>query len=77
MNTNQKQFYDFIIERTQKDKVDAMKSLLEDAFSKQDNGTFTPEYLNEYTPKMLSHLKSEHLEEVKQITKHFRKNPTQ
>ena len=71
MNAGQKQFFDFIIERTQTDKREDMKTLLEEGFAHQDNGTFTMEYLAEYTPKMLKNLKPEHVDEVKAITEQF------
>ena len=77
MNEGQKQFYNFIIARTQPHKVQDMKSLLEQAFDRQDNGTFSSEYLSDYTPKMLSFLMSEHVEEVKAITENFGKHKAQ
>jgi len=74
MNPGQKQFFEFIMERTQPEKAEDMKALLEEGFAKQNDGTFTPEYLTDYTPKMLSFLLPEHVEEVKNITEQFGKN---
>lgn len=77
MHPGQKQFFDFIIERTQTGKKDEMQSLLEEGFARQDNGTFTPEYLAGYTQKMLSCLEPEHVDEVKTITGQFGKTMAQ
>lgn len=74
MNAGQKQFFDFIMERTQPEKTVDMTALLEEGFAKQNDGTFTPEYLAGYTPKMLSFLLPQHIEEVKNITEQFGKN---
>lgn len=40
MNIGQTQFFDFIMERTQPEKKEDMKVLLEEGFSRQDDGTF-------------------------------------
>jgi hypothetical protein len=77
MNAGQRQFFDFIMERTRDDQKNAMKALLEEGFARQDNGTFTSEYMADYTPKMLSFLMPEHVEEVKAITENFGKHRAQ
>lgn len=77
MNSGQKQFFDFIMERTKEDKKEDMKALLEEGFMRQENGTFTQEYMAEYTPKMLGNLLPKHVEEVKAITEQFGKNKVQ
>lgn len=77
MNAGQEQFFNFIVERTQPEKAEEMKLLLEEGFQKQEDGTFTPEYLEGYTPKMLSFLLPQHVEEVRAITEQFGKNRTQ
>ncbi len=77
MNPGQKQFFDFIVERTQPDKANDMKALLEENFQRQDNGTFTPDYLAASMPKLYAMLKPEHVDEVKAITAQFGKNMTQ
>lgn len=68
MNAGQKQFYDYIIERTQPEKLSDMKNLLEEGFLKQENGTFTSEYIAEYSSKMLSFLLHEYVDEVRALT---------
>ena len=71
MNAGQNQFVDLIMERTQETQKEAMQALLEEGFAKQANGTFTPEYLAGYTPKMLDMLKPEYVAEVREITEKF------
>lgn len=71
MNPGQKQFFDYIMDRTLAGKEEAMKSLLAEGFIKQDDSTFTAEYLREFTPRMLALLQEEHVEEVKKLTAQF------
>ncbi len=73
LNPGQEQFLNFILERTQDGKAEEMQALLGESFQKQADGTFTPEYLADFTPKMLALLKPEHVEEVRQITENFGK----
>lgn len=63
----------FILERTQDSKQEDAKALLSESFAKQADGTFTPEYMADFTPKMLALLKPEHVDEVKAITEQFSK----
>ena len=74
MNPGQTRFYDFILERTQPDKQEVMKTLLADGFAKQEEGAFTEKYFVDYTLKLLSYLKPEHVAEVKAITENFGKH---
>jgi hypothetical protein len=71
MNEGQKKFFDFILERTQAGKEEEAKALLEEGFSKQADGTFTPEYMQGIIPKYLATVKPENVEEVKNIMTHF------
>ncbi len=71
MNPGQQQFYNFIIERVQEGKVEEAKSLLAESFSKQADGSFNVEYLQLFASKMISLLKPESVEEVKNIMMQF------
>ena len=41
--------------------------LLKESFAKQDNGTFDQEYMKLFIPRMISLIKPEKVEQVKQI----------
>jgi hypothetical protein len=71
MNEGQTKFNDFILERVKDDKKDEAQALLGESFAKQADGTFTPEYMKTFIPKMLALLKLEHTEEVKNIMTTF------
>jgi hypothetical protein len=71
MNEGQKKFFDFILERVQNGKEEEAKTLLEESFAKQADGTFTAEYSQEIIPKYLAFLKPEYVEEVKNIMVNF------
>lgn len=74
MNQGQEKFLAFILERVQEDKVDEAKSLLSESFKKQQEGTFSHEYIMEFIPKMIALLKADKVEEVKEIMEQFAKN---
>jgi hypothetical protein len=71
MNERQKKFFDFILERIKTGKEEEAKALLEEGFSKQADGTFTPEYMQDIIPKYLAMLKPENVEEVKNVMMNF------
>jgi hypothetical protein len=71
MNEGQKNFFDFILERIKPGKEEEVKALLEEGFSKQADGTFTPEYMQGIVPKYLEMLKPENVEEVKNVLMNF------
>jgi hypothetical protein len=77
MNEGQKKFFDFILERIQTGKEEEAKALLEEGFSKQTDGTFTPEYMQGIIPKYLAMLKPENVEEVKNVMMNFGPPKTQ
>lgn len=74
MNQGQEKFLAFILERVQEDKVDEAKSLLSESFKRQQEGTFSHEYIIEFIPKMIALLKADKVEEVKVIMEQFAKN---
>ena len=74
MNPGQQKFYEFILERVQKPKLEDAKALLKESFHKQDEGTFDQEYLATFIPKMKEMIREENLEEVNQIMISFQDN---
>lgn len=71
MNPGHEKFFNFIIERVQNGKQDQARALLNESFSKQDNETFTSEYLTGFGPKLTALLKPESVNEVKAIISKF------
>ncbi len=71
MNTQQKQFYDFILERVQNTRQDDAKSLLIESFNRQEDGTFNIEYLQDFNLQIIAMLKSEYVDEVKSVMMNF------
>lgn len=72
MNQGQEKFYHFIMERVAPQNEASAKALLNESFSLQDTGRFTPDYLMGFIPKMLDLLKPEYVEEVKTIMMNFK-----
>lgn len=71
MNKGQEMFYTFFIERTKEDRLEEAKALLEEAFAKQDEGTFTKEYLDEVMPKYFEIIKPDATKELESAMAHF------
>lgn len=71
MNPGQQQFYDFFMERIKEDKVEEAKTILQENFKKQDEGTFTKEYMQESMAKLMSFVKPEFLEDLKNAAAHM------
>ncbi|WP_310603686.1 hypothetical protein [Anaerosporobacter sp.] len=71
MNPGQEQFYNFIVDRVQDEHKDAVRTLMQDNFKKQDEGTFTFETLTETQNALMTMLKPEAVEEVKGAMAHF------
>lgn len=64
-------FYNFFMERVKDGKEDEDKALLEEAFTRQAEGTFGKSYLQETMSQYFALLKPEAIEEVKQAMEHF------
>ena len=71
MNDGQKKFFDFILERVQSGKEDDAKALLAESFGKQEDGTFGPDFVRDFIPRLLATIKQENIEEVKNIMLRF------
>lgn len=74
MNQGQQNFLNFILERTQEDKVEEARTLLAENFRKQAEGTFTQADIAQFAPKIISLLKPEKVDEVQAIMKQFSQN---
>lgn len=67
MNNGQEKFFDFIMERVEKNNQPKAKELLNESFAKQDEGTFNKEYMMSFIPRMMELIKPECMDEVKNI----------
>ena len=74
VNPGQQKFFDFIMERVKTGKEEGARDLLDEAFTKQANGTFNAEYIRSFAPRMIALLKPECVDEVKAITGQFGRN---
>ena len=63
----QEMFFNFIMQNVEEKNKDKAKELLAESFGKQDNGTFNKEYMTAFIPRMLELIKSESIEQVKNI----------
>lgn len=73
MNPGQEKFYQFIMMNVAEENQDKAKELLSESFGKQDDGTFDQEYMSSFIPKMLSLIKPENVEQVKNIMQNHQK----
>ena len=71
MNDGQKRFYDFAVERVQPGKEEEIRAIMNESFKRQDEGTFTKEYMAEIMPKMVALLRPECINEFKQAAAHM------
>lgn len=72
MKEGQERFYHYILDRVKPEEKENAKKLLEEGFSNQDHGTFTPSYLTDFIPKMMDLIQPEHCDEVKSMMSLFR-----
>ena len=71
MNQGQEKFMEFILQNVVQKNEDTAKKLLNESFSKQDDGTFNQEYLMNFIPQMLELIKPEN-EHVKNIMMNYK-----
>lgn len=71
MNPGQEKFYDFIVARVGEKHLEEAKALMRENFKKQDDGTFSPEFMRETQAKLTAMLKPETVDEVKTAMAHF------
>ena len=74
MNQGQQFFYNFFMERVIEGKEEEAKTVLNNGFQKQEEGTFDAAYLNEVMPKYFDLIKPEFAEDLKQAMAHFGSN---
>ena len=75
MNPGQEQFLNYIIERSEGDKAEEIRSYLMESFKKQAEGTYTGEDAMKSIPVILGFLKPEHVAEVQGVRKLVASNP--
>lgn len=71
MNKGQKVFLEFIEQRVQDEKQSELKELLKESYGKQKDGTFDPEYLAIIIPKLVTMLKLEYVNMLKQTLEQY------
>ena len=71
MQEGQVKFYEYMIEKMLEERKEDGIMLLKESFEKQEKGTFTAEYLNEFNVKLLALIKPEFKGEVKSILDQF------
>lgn len=71
MNSSQEKFYRFILERTKPEHQEDMKHLLVELIDRKSTGELNKMYLMGITPRTLSYLKPEAVNEVKSIVSEF------
>ncbi len=74
MNPGQAMFSNFLMGIVKDDKKEVAEKLLQDCFKKQDEGTFTKEFLESIVPTMFEVVKPEKIDELKNAMKHFASN---
>ncbi|MDR2420904.1 MAG: hypothetical protein LBD49_02200 [Oscillospiraceae bacterium] len=71
METGQNMFFDFIMERTQDDKKEAMSGFLEEFLKPPEDGGFDPETFQKSNEVIMSMLKPEGAEEFRKMMNPF------
>jgi len=71
MNPGQEMFHKFALARVQEGKEAEMEALMAESFKRQDEGSFTPEYMGEVLPQMIALVRPECIEEFKQAAAHM------
>ena len=73
MNEGQQKFMNFIMDNAKEESKLQAHGLLVERFSKQADGTFDSEYLEDFIPRILELIKPESVEEVKNIMMNYKK----
>jgi ketol-acid reductoisomerase len=71
MNEGQQKFYNFVLARVKEGKQEEIKDIMNESFRRQQEGTFTKEYMAETVPKMIMLLRPECVEEFKKAAEHM------
>lgn len=71
MNEGQQKFYEFIMDRVKEGKEEEIKAIMNESFRRQQEGTFTKEYMEEIGPQMIMLLRPECVEDFKKAAEHM------
>ncbi|MTD38375.1 hypothetical protein GIX45_07015 [Erwinia sp. CPCC 100877] len=71
MKAEEKQFYDFIMERTKPDHKEDMKRLVAELLERRGTGKLDKMYLMGVVPRALSYLNPDSVNEVKKVVTDF------
>ncbi|MBO0439943.1 hypothetical protein [Candidatus Enterococcus ikei] len=71
MKAEEKQFYDFIMDRTKADHQDDMKHLLAELMERRSTDKLDKMYLMSVVPRALSYLNPDSVNEVKKVVSDF------
>lgn len=71
MNEGQQKFYEFIMDRVKEGKEEEIKAIMNESFRRQQEGTFTKEYMAEIGPQMITLLRPECVEDFKKAAEHM------
>lgn len=72
MNEGQQKFMNFIMNNAKEESKLQAHGLLVESFSKQADGTFDSEYLEDFIPRILELIKPESVEEVKNVMMNYK-----
>lgn len=72
MKPEQLEFQKFIVQNVASDKILQADDLLDEAFTKQEKGTFNAEYLNSFIPRMMKLIKPESAAKVQEVLNNFK-----
>ena len=73
MHEGQAKFYEYMIDKMEEERKEEGIMLLKESFERQEQGTFTTEYLDDISVKLLALIKPGFKEEVKNIFEQFGK----
>lgn len=69
MNQGQQMFLGFILQRVKEDKKEEAREMLNEAFRRQEEGTFDKDFVRHFIPNMLKLIKDEFYDEVQDVMK--------
>jgi len=72
MNEQQQMFHDFALKRVMPGKETELEAIMAESYKKQDDGTFTPEYMSKVVQEIIALVRPEFVEEFKQAAAHMR-----
>ncbi len=73
LNEGQKAFYGFVMQRIQSGKESDAEAIMQEAFARYKDGTFTKEYMNDVGMRVMALLRFECITEFLSAAKDFAK----